>query len=648
MGLSTLFSPTNLGPVRLRNRIMSSGHQTTLVENYLPTEDFFQYHLARARGGVGLVVLEAHAVHESGLLTDYTIDASDDALIPSYRQFTKEMHTAGSRVFVQLFHGGREVYEGKYAPPAPAPSDVPTDRLHVIPRPMTTEEVYEMIEAYADAAIRLESAGIDGVEVVGSHGYLPAQFWSSHVNDRTDEFGGNLSNRCRFTTEIVRQIEERTSDDFAVGIRLSAEERHKNGLSLEETLPIIEEIDTTVEVDYWSVVVGSSSSHRSCRYIVPPAMNDATLVRNPGEAVADIVDVPLILTSRIDTPEVAEKMLAEGPADVVGMTRAHIADPELPNKVQKGDTADVTPCVACNQGCIGRYQDGLPIRCTINPVTGREAKYGQIDSVDQTKSILVVGGGPAGLVVSTTAASRGHNVTLVEKTGRLGGQVQLYDDLNHRGRYERWIDVLTHRLNEHNVDVGLHTTFDPGMLDEYDVDEVVLATGSRGRIPDIPIDDATVLTARAALREPDRVAGSVLISDWEGNEAALDVSTLLVNAGHEVEVISAAYTAGEAAQQYIQNDLLGDLDAAGATLTPNHRVSHVSGTEVTIENIHTDQPKTRTGVDTVVFAHGGKADYGIFEQMVKYDIPIHRIGDCWAPRSLDEAVWEAFETAVEL
>ncbi|SMO90309.1 2,4-dienoyl-CoA reductase [Halorubrum cibi] len=628
---------------------MSSGHQTTLVQDYLPTDDFFEYHLERARGGAGLVVLEAHAVHESGLLTDHTIDASTDDIVETYEPFAEAMHKADTRLLAQLFHGGRERYAGEYAPPALSASDEPTDRLNVIPRPMETTEVYEMIDAFVDAAVRMEQAGLDGVEVVGSHSYLPAQFWSPNINNRDDEFGGTLENRCRFTVAIAERIRQHTDDNFVVGIRISAEERSEQGLSFEETLPIIEHIDDAATLDYWSVVVGSSSTQEGCSYIVPPATESETVTRSPATVIDQTVDGETIVTSRINTPEKAIRMLTETGADVVGMTRALIADPELPAKTKAGEWDDVIPCVACNQGCIGRYQEGLPIRCTINPVTGREAEYSDLDSVTTPKSILVVGGGPAGLIAATTAAERGHDVTLLEATSNLGGQVTAYANLDHRGRYQDWLATLTSRLDDHDVTVELDTQFDPDDVAAYDPDELVLATGATGRRPDIPVaGSVSSYTAVEALRADDPFGDEVLVADWDGNEAALDAASEAINAGADVEIVTATYTPGESVQQYIQNTLLGNLYAEDATLTPHHRVDAVEADEIVLQNVFNDERERRDSVDTVVFAHGGEADYEQYRALSDANVPVHRVGDCWAPRSLDETVWEAFETATEL
>ncbi|MFB6220909.1 MAG: FAD-dependent oxidoreductase [Halolamina sp.] len=642
-----LFSPTSLGPVDLRNRVMSSGHQTTLVEDYLPTEEFIAYHRARAEGGAGLIVLEAHAVHESGLLTDHTIDASREAIVDAYQPFVEAIHDEGTKLFCQLFHGGRERYAGDYAPPAPAPSDVPTERLQVVPRPMRTDEVWEMIEAYADAAARMERAGLDGVEIVGSHSYLPAQFWNPALNDRDDAFGGDRAARCRFTVEIVERIRERVTDEFAVGIRLSAEEKHDHGLSLEETLPIVQHLDNAVEFDYWSVVVGSSSTHRGCSYIVPPATKDERVVQTPGEAVSAVVDAPLVLTSRIDTPAKGDQLVAEGPADVVGMTRALIADPEMPRKARSGNEADILPCVACNQGCIGRYQEGLPIRCTMNPVTGRETEFRSLPPVDDALSVAVVGGGPAGMVAAATAGERGHDVTLFEQAETLGGQVSAYADLDHRGAFDTWIDRTARRLDESDVDVRLGHRFDPA-ADAEGFESYVLATGAEARAPSVPIDDAAhTLSAADALADPESVGGHVVVSDWDGNWAALDVAVTLAD-DHDVELVTSAYTAGESVQQYRQNQLLGRLDEADATLTPHHRLGEVTADGVVLENLFSETERRRTGVDTVVFAHGGDAEYRLARELTAAGHDVEQVGDCWAPRSLDEAVWEGFAAAVEL
>ncbi|ADD07396.1 putative NADH-dependent flavin oxidoreductase (plasmid) [Natrialba magadii ATCC 43099] len=672
MGYESLFDPLSIGDVTLRNRIMSSGHQTTLVSDHLPTEDFTAYHRARAQGGAGLIVLEAHAVDESGLLTSHTIDASRDAIVDAYEPVTEQLHDDGAAVFAQLFHGGRERYTGDYAPPAPAPSDTPTDRLKVVPRPLTTAEVREMIDSFAAAAERMERAGLDGVEIVGSHSYLPAQFWSPHLNDRTDEYGGDLENRCRFTVDIVDEIRERTSDGFAVGVRLSAEERHRRGLDFSETIPIIEHIDAACDLDYWSVVVGSSSTHRSCSYIVPPATEDHGVVEQPGEAVKELVDVPVIVTSRINEPEIGDQLIREGAADVVGMTRALIADPSLPRKVATDNRENVTPCVACNQGCIGRYQEGLPIRCTVNPETGREREFADDETVSTASAVTVVGGGPAGLVCATAAADRGHDVTLLEQADRLGGQVRHYADLSHRGAFGDWIDTLATRAANAGVDVQLETRFEPAELADAgadadadadaddSADAVVLATGAAGRVPNIPITaDARVLTPGELLADPDSVRGdTVLVSDWDGNEAALDVAMACSESGRaaSVELATATYSPGENVQQYVQNQLLGTLSERNVTFTPHTRVAEIgaaddtgAGTDVVLENIHSETRERRNDIDVVVFAHRGEVAYEPFrEAAAQTDVPVHRVGDSWAPRSLDEAVREGYELGREL
>lgn len=650
---SPLLTPTTVGPLDLRNRIMSSAHQTTLVHDHLPTEDFFAYHRARADGGVGLIVLEAHGTHPSGLLTGHTLDASSDELVEAYRPFAADLQDAGARVVAQLLHGGRERYDGEYAPPPPAPSAVPSDRLHSVPRPLPTDEVYEIIDSFATAAAGLERAGLDGVEFAGSHAYLPAQFWNPALNHRGDEFGGSLENRCRFTVEALRRIRGRTSSDFAVGFRFSAEERSKRGMSLEATLEVVDHVGETAPPDYWSVVVGSSSTQRGCTYIVPPATESSAVVRGPAERVDELVDEPVIVTSRLDTPGKAEVAL-EGAAEVVGMTRALIADPDLPAKLAADEAVDVTPCVACNQGCIGRYQQGLPIRCTVNPATGRERDYRELGSASTPRRILVVGGGPAGMTAATAAAQRGHDVTLLEATAALGGQVRAYADLDHRGAFEKWLGVLERRLRETDVRVELEKRFAADALDPDAVDAIVLATGATGGVPD-DVDVATgapVTTARAVLDDDSgpTTAGvdRVVIADWDGNHAALDVAMEYTAASAAVELVTAADAPGEAVQQYVRNQLLGRLDERDVTYTPHHRVTAVDRSTVTVTNQFTEATSTRDGVDRVVFAYPGEADHDLAAAVEATGVETHRVGDGWAPRSLDEATWEAYRVAAEL
>src|SRR3954454_7911113 len=457
MAYEALLSEARLGPAVLRNRVVSTAHQTGLVHDHLPTGDLVAYHEARARGGAGAVFLEATAVHETGLLTAHTIGGYLPAIAGAYERLGAALRGHGARLFVQLFHGGREQIAAPPLPPAIAPSAIPTPRFRAEPRALTQAEIDDLVAGYAASARLCREGGVDGIEVSMAHGYLAAQFFAASTNTRDDDYNGDLDARLRFAREVLAAVREAAGPDVAVGVRLAADEITPGGLGPDRCAEVAAALCASSEIDFVSAALGHSATYRGSTYIVPPPPEPRDAIERPVAPMrAAVPGVPLIGTTRVADLDAAERLVASGAVDLVGMTRAMIADPDLLAKAAADRAADVIPCVGCNQGCIGHYHAGLPIACIVNPRTGRERTLPGAVKADAPRRVLVAGGGPAGVAAALEAAAAGHEVMLAERGAQLGGQLRVAGRAPaHREtweRYERWI---AHRLAADVVEVRL-------------------------------------------------------------------------------------------------------------------------------------------------------------------------------------------------
>ena len=458
ISLPYLFSPGRIGPLEMRNRIVSTGHDTCMALRGGVSDQLIAYHEARARGGAGLIVLQACGVHETARYTSHVLMAISDKAISSFAKLAKTVHGQGAHIFAQLFHPGREVMEGQDGsiPAAYAPSAVATSRFHVMPAPLSPAMIGEIVEGYGVAARRLETAGFDGVEIVASHGYLPAQFLNPSANLREDDFGGSAEKRLKFIREVVGAIRSRTSTGFVVGLRISIDEQDEQGLGPELTLGYCAMLEEKGErLDYYSIVTGSSLSLKSAVHIVPPMEIAHGYVAPFAAQAKKTISKPVIVAGRISQPQLAEAIIASGQADFCGMTRALICDPEMPAKAQAGRFDDIRACIGCNQACIGHFHRGYPISCIQHPETGRELTLGaaKAGKPASTKRILVAGGGPAGMKAASVLAERGHEVILCEASLQLGGQAILAQLLPERAEFGGIVSNLAREMALARVEV---------------------------------------------------------------------------------------------------------------------------------------------------------------------------------------------------
>src|SRR6202035_5022690 len=350
-------------------------------------------------------------------------------------RLAEAVHRFDTVLFAQLFHPGREIAEadGGLLSVAYAPSAVPNERFHVMPSPLKLLMIRAIVSGYGDAARRMQAAGVDGVEIVASHGYLPSQFLNPRVNLRDDAYGGDFDGRLKFLREVIADIRGKVSDRFVVGLRISGFEVDESGLSQDESMQAI--ISLADSIDYVNVTLGTSASLGGAIHIAPPMSSKTSYVAPYAASVKQRVGIPVFVAGRINQPQEAETILASGQADVCGMTRAMICDPEMPNKASRGAADDIRACIACNQACIGHFHKGYPISCIQNPISGRELRFGTLSPASRRKKVMVVGGGPAGMKAAAIAAERGHHTTLYESERRLGGQALLAQMLPGRAEF---------------------------------------------------------------------------------------------------------------------------------------------------------------------------------------------------------------------
>ncbi|MGE0240897.1 MAG: FAD-dependent oxidoreductase, partial [Parvibaculaceae bacterium] len=582
--------------------------------------------------------------HESARYTSDLLMGTDDACIKPFARMIEAIHREGTKVFVQLFHPGRELLgrpEG-VAQAAFAPSFSPSERFRTAPRPMSLAMVEEIIAGFGEAARRMAEAGADGVEIVGSHGYLPAQFLNPRVNRRDDRFGGALENRIRFIREAAQAARKKVPEDFIVGLRLSGDELDADGLQEDETLAACRLLKD--DLDYFNVIAGTSASQGGAIHIVPPMLIENAYVAPYARKLKQAIGKPVFVAGRINQPHEAEKVIAEGAADMCGMTRAMICDPAMANKAKAGATDDIRACIACNQACIGHFQLGLSISCIQYPETGRELDYGDKPKTTTAKRVMVVGGGPGGLKAATVAAERGHQVTLYEKDTQLGGQARLAQLLPARAEFGGIITNLTREAERAHVRIVKGKTVTPDFLASEAPDAVILACGSLPQRPPAEIgDDAHVMHAVDVLKG-EKTGSRVVIYDWLADWIGLGVAERLASEGVDVRLAVNGLSPGMAIQNYTRDAHLARLHRLGVKVIPLMRLYGADATTAYFLHTAAQEPVVLEEVDTIVLACPNAPEDSLTAAAQAFEH--YLIGDCLAARTAEEAVYEGLKAGM--
>ena len=647
-GFPHLFSPLRIGDVTLKNRIVSTGHDTVMTHDGRIGDRFVAYHEARARGGCGLIVTQASGVHDSARYSAHVLMCHDDGCIPGYRRLAETVHAHGTKLFGQLFHPGREIMESQdgTVPVAYAPSPTPNDRFHIMPRPLSRRMIGEFVDAFASAALRLKSAGLDGCEIIASQNYLPAQFLNPNINRRTDEYGSNLINRMRFLQQIIERIREFSGPDFVVGARDSGDERDYHALETSEVLSICQALRG---LDYLSVTAGSSATLQGAIHIVPPMAYANAYTAPLAAAIKALVNYPVLVTGRINQPQIAEAVIANGEADACGMTRAMICDPDMPAKAMAGCSNDIRACIACNQACIGHFHKGYPISCIQHPETGRELVYGTRGKTDKPKNVLVAGGGPAGMKAAAVLAERGHHVTLCEASTQLGGQALIAQLLPGRAEFGGIVTNLTREMELAGVEVRRNTTVDGDFIAGLQPDAIVVATGARPRWPDFEGRDTMhTVDAWQVLQGKANVGLSVVIADWRADWIGMGLAEKLARDGCRVRLCVNGLMAGEMVPWYVRDHQIGELHKLGVEIITYARLYGADSGTIYMQHTANGEAIILEDADTLILAQGHESDSTLENLLEGWPGELHVIGDAAAPRTAEEAVLEGLKTGVAI
>ncbi len=649
--LPHLFSPLRIGTgLTLRNRLVSAPHTTVFAEpGGYPGPREAAYRAARARGGAGLIVLGTSIVHPSSPL-DYGVLANlDDSYIPGYRLVAEAVHQHGAALFAQLNHQGAAAHGRGTGRPLVAPAPVPSFVHGEVPRALEVEEIQEIVRAFAAAAARCQRAGVDGVLIHAAHGYLLNQFLSPLTNRRTDQYGGSLANRLRLLWEVLTAVRAATGPAYPVGVRLSVDELVPGGLTLDESLEIIRRLDRGGLVDYLDVSCGIDTDLLSHgRHYPGMQLPEETWV-DLAAAVKRVASVPVACAGRIGDPQRAERLLAEGTLDLVQMARALIADPDLPNKAREGRWDEIRPCLYISSGCLGRLYRGQPIGCVQNPTVGQERELDEIPPAARARRVVVVGGGPAGMQAAVVARQRGHHVVLFERAPHLGGQMWTAAQAPGRADLLAGVRFLERELERRGVDVRLGVDATRQWVLDERPDAVLVATGSDAAPfePAVP-DPGRVCSVREVLDGVARVGQRVVVVDGLGRLAAASTADYLAARGHDVAIVTRDYAVGAHIDQTTRPIVEYRLRAAGVRQIAGTEVIGFDGSSVQLRDCFTGRVWSLDGVDTLVHDLGGRPRDALYAELAGFEGEVRRIGDCLAPRELEDAYRDGFQAALAL
>ncbi len=642
----SLLQPIDLGPKTIRNRIFNPPHGTTLSHNGMVTNPLIAYHQARARGGVGLIILEGMTLHPSYGYKESFLYAGSDDLIPGMQKLGNACREFDTPVFGQLFHAGRAVrlsHDGS-RPLTYSASDIPDERYRVVAIPMPNDMVWEIIESYVNAAGRLAEADLDGVEILASMGYLISQFLNPATNNREDEFGGSFENRMRLLREIVRRTRKKIGDDKTLGVRITLDEKIDNGMDGNEVIKICQTLETDDDLDYFSVISGTTAAPGGWIHVFPPMAVPAAFVADDAEKLKRSVSKPVLVAGRINQPQVAEEILTSGKADMVGVARALIADPEFVNKFSTGRADNIRACIGCNQACVGHRLAHHPVSCIQNPASGREITFPQREFAAKAKSVLVVGGGPGGMKAAVTAAERGHRVLLVEKSNSLGGQVILAEKLPGRAEFGGVITNLTQELKESGVEIWLNTEIDDETIDSFNPGVIIIATGATPRLPNVETGNMHLVDSWRVISGDVDIGHNVVVADWACDWSGLGIAQMLSQKGHHVRLLCGGSVPGESLQGIVRDQWIGELHKLEVEMIPFARFYGADAGTAFFQHMTSEQPIICDDVDTIISCYAPRSN-NRHPWAQDLDAKINVIGDAISPRTVEEAVLEGFKSA---
>jgi 2,4-dienoyl-CoA reductase-like NADH-dependent reductase (Old Yellow Enzyme family)/thioredoxin reductase len=636
--LQRLFTPIKVGKLELKNRIIMPPMIERLATHGAPNDAVKDFYVARARGGVALIVLTPGIVDIS-MASPIQLGIYDDSFIPGLKQFTDLIHSCGGRMGIQLMHLGRQGGEIKrYKPVAPSP--IPLTPKDEVPRELTTGEVEGLVEEFAEAARRARDAGFDMVELHGCHGYLLSGFLSPLTNQRRDKYGGSVANRARFVMEIVSLIKERVGKDFPVSVRINGSDYMPGGVTVDmarQTAKLLEEAGA-------DMIGVSGGAYGSYPVIVPPYDQPRGCNVPLAAAVKEVVKVPVAVAGRLDDPLVADEVLVSGKADLIAVARGLLADPELPNKASRGDFKGIRRCIACNVCIDGDPTPVSPITCTVNPEAGREREMVMVPAPRQ-KKVMVIGGGLAGLEAARVAAARGHKVTLYEENADLGGQWLLASKPPHKQDHMLLLGYMVGQLEKLGVERKRGVKVTAAMVEEARPDVVLVATGAKPLVPPIPgVEREEVVTAWDVLGGRE-VGRRVLVVG--GGLTGMETAEFLAEQGKEVVVVEMLKRVGADMGGTVRWHLMNRTKKLNIKTFVSTQIKEIQpkGIVVVLRN---GAEETWDAFDTIVLACGVRPKDELSKQIQGKVKEVYVIGDAAKARRGLEAIRSGSEIGRKL
>ncbi|MGZ4699663.1 MAG: oxidoreductase [Ilumatobacteraceae bacterium] len=675
MTTDPLLQPFTLKHLQLRNRVFSSSHEPAYSEDGMPKDRYRLYHVEKAKGGLALTMTAGTAIVSPDSPPAFgNLHAYDDAIVPWIQAMTDGIHEHGAAAMIQISHLGRRTGWGQddWLPVlAPSALREPAHRAH--PKVAEHWDIERIVGHYADAAERMKSAGMDGIEIE-AYGHLFDQFWSPSTNRRDDEYGGSFDKRMRFPLEVLRAIRTRVGSDYIVGIRMAVDERLEDGIDTPVGLEILRRLTSEKLIDFVNVIRGNIVNDAVLSEVIPihgmrsaPHLDFAGMVRSE-------TGLAVLHASKVDDVSTARHAIAEGLLDMVGMTRAQMAEPHLVRKIQLGVEHTIRPCVGATY-CLDRiYQSGEAL-CIHNAATGRELTMPHdVPRAGQPRKIVIIGAGPGGLEAARVCGERGHDVVLLEAMPWTGGQIRLAARNPRRkdllGIVE-WRDAELARLG---VDVRVDTYADEHLVGDLQPDVVIVATGGLPQNPELESGDDLVVSAWDVVGGDARLHGDVLLYDDDGTHSAMTTAEMLARSGARLEIVTPERTVGVDVGGLNMVPYARAFNETDTRISLNQRVRTVrrDGSRLTVEigSDHSPVRHMRT-VDAVVVDHGvlandelyhalikgssngGEVDYealvaGRPQPLVGDGYQLFRIGDAVAGRNIHAAVYDALRLCKDL
>jgi 2,4-dienoyl-CoA reductase (NADPH2) len=647
-----LFTPLRLGPVTVANRIVFSAHLTNYATDGLPTEQHVAYYAARAAGGAGLIITEEHSTHPTDWPYEKLIHGFHPEVVDGYRRITDAVHAHDVPIFAQINHNGGQASSMYSRLPVWAPSAVPDPLFREVPKAVEPHEIAEIVDGYATVAAHCTAGGFDGIELQCSHSSIVRGFLSPATNRRTDAYGGPLADRARLLLEIVDAVRSTIGSGRALGVRICGDELIEGGTGIDDAVEVARMVEATGQVDYINTSIGVATA---TLYMI-----EASMQIPPGyalfvpSAIRAAVHLPVVGVGRFKDPLQADRALADGVCDLVGVVRGQIADADFAAKARSGHATDIRTCLSCNQECVGRMGLNRWLGCIENPRTGRESS--NVPHPRRRRRVVVVGGGPGGLQAAVTAAERGHRVVLFERHDRLGGQAHVAAAVPSRAEFFDIARNLIVAARREGVDIrtGVEATADTVRAEQPDA--VVLATGARPSRPWWAGDEPRVVDVRDVLEDRVRPEGTVVVVDELGFHQATSTAELLADRGCAVEIVTNGMVVAQdlgitldLETWNVKAHALGIVQSVDLVPMGVSPADDGDDGAVVLElQHHPTGTDTRRRCDWVVCAVHQRPEDELWHALDGAPFEVHRVGDCLAPRRAHAAVIEGDRVAVAL